>query len=185
VVRNLTNVVASPAAGQNFSAGVVYAISGLVTTNGAPLAGVRVTFSNAGGSVLTAADGTYTFSLRSGWTGTITPTLAGYLFTPASVTVSTPLAGPLTQSFITRQNISGRAQIRVNGVNVGLAGVTITLSTGGSVVTDVNGNFTLQVPTGWSGSFSASDGGVHVWSPATFTYSNLTSNVTGLRFNGV
>jgi FtsP/CotA-like multicopper oxidase with cupredoxin domain len=185
LVRNLTNVLSSPAVGQNFSAGVVYAISGAVTTNGAPLAGVRVTFSNAGGFVLTAADGTYTFSLRSGWTGTITPTLAGYLFTPTSVTVSAPLAGPLTQNFATRQTISGRAQIRVNGVNVGLQGVIITLSTGGTVTTDVNGNFTIQVPTGWSGSLSASDGGVHVWSPATFTYGNLTSNITGLRFNGV
>ncbi|BDU70472.1 hypothetical protein GETHOR_25730 [Geothrix oryzae] len=181
--RNLTNVTASPA-GQNFTAGQTFLVSGTITSNGAGLAGVRVALSNGGSAVNTDATGAYSLYVRAGWTGTITPTLRGYSFSPASVTVSTPLAGALSQNFTTIQSISGRARIQVNGQNVGLPGVTITLSTGGSTVTDVNGNFTLQVPTGWTGSLSASDGGVHVWTPATFSYTNLITNVTGLRFNG-
>jgi FtsP/CotA-like multicopper oxidase with cupredoxin domain len=181
--RTLTGVTSIRGA-QDFVAGVVYVVSGSVKSNGVALAGVTVNFSNGGGSVVTAADGSYTRNLRAGWTGTITPVLRGYQFSPTNLTVAVPLAGPLSQNFVTVQTISGRAQVRVNGQNVGLAGVTITLSTGGPVTTDVNGNFTVTVNSGWTGSISASGGG-KTWTPASFPYSNLVTNVTGLRFNGI
>ncbi|MDP1832910.1 MAG: multicopper oxidase domain-containing protein [Geothrix sp.] len=181
--RNLTNVTASPA-GQNFTAGQTFLLSGTITTNGAGLAGVRVALNNGGGAILTDATGAYNLYVRAGWTGTITPTRAGFLFNPTNVTVAVPLASAMIQDFITVQTISGRARAQVNGNGTSIPGVTITLSTGGSVLTDANGNFTFRVPTGWTGSLSAS--GVYAtWTPASFSYANLVTNVSGLRFNGL
>ena len=181
--RNLTNVITNPA-GQNFTAGAVYAVAGTITTNGIPLAGVRVAFSNNGGlSVLTVADGTYTLNIRSGWTGTITPTLRGYQFNPIAAAATIPLAGPLTQDFTTVQTISGRARDLANGNSI--PNVLITATTGQTALTDANGNFTLRVPTGWTGTLTASGGGFTTWTPVTgFSYTNLVTNVTGLRFIG-
>jgi len=150
---------------------------------------VRVTFSNnAGVFATTTAAGTYTQNLLKGWTGTITPTLTGRIFLPAVVTVTTPLAGNLVQNFVTAQTIAGVASTRVGGANVGLAGVTITLSTGGTVTSAANGTFTVTVPTGWTGNISASDTNLtprHTWTPVSFIYTNLTANVAGIRFSGI
>jgi FtsP/CotA-like multicopper oxidase with cupredoxin domain len=187
-VRNFTNVTTLQS-GRNFIATAVVTYSGNVTRGGAALPGVRVAFSNGGGSVLTNASGNYTITLNSGWTGTITPTLngTGTIFSPASVVIAVPVTLNATQNFSTVQSITGRARVRVAGQNVGLAGVTITLSTGGTATTDANGNFTVLVPTGWAGSLSASDGGVHAWTPAIFNYTlaPVVTNITGLRFNGL
>ena len=183
-VRNYTNITTLQT-GRNYVAGAVVTYSGNVSSNVTPLAGVRVAFSNGGGAVNTDASGNYTITLNSGWTGTITPTLRGYIFAPAAVVIAAPVTVNSTQNFNTIQTIAGRARILVNGQNVGLQGVTITLSTGGTAITDVNGNFTFQVPTGWTGTLSASDGGVHTWTPVNFTYTNLVTNVSGLRFNGL
>jgi len=183
VNRNFTNVTTTQT-GRNFVATAVVTYSGHVASGATSLAGVRVTFSNGGGavSVTTDASGNYTITLNSGWTGTITPTLRGYTFSPASVVVTTPVTVASVQNFNTVQTITGRA--RLLATLAGVPGVTITLSTGGTATTDANGNFTLRVPTGWTGSLSASDGGVHTWNPASFSYSTLATNVTGLRFNG-
>ncbi|MCE1229624.1 MAG: multicopper oxidase domain-containing protein [Firmicutes bacterium] len=182
--RNLTNVVTSPA-GQNFSAGQTYLVSGTITSNGLPQAGVRVALSNGGGSFTTGADGTYSLAVRAGWTGTITPTLRGFIYQPALVTISTPLVGPLTQNFITVQTISGRTRDLINGNSIPNVTITATGTTNATAISDANGNFTLRVPTGWSGSLSASGGGYTTWTPTTsVTYTNLITNVTGLRFIG-
>ena len=188
ISRNLTNVTAAPAS-QNFTGAQLFTVTGTITSNGLPLAGVRVTFSNnAGVFATTTAAGTYTQTLVKGWTGTITPTLTGRIFLPAVVTVTTPLAGNLVQNFVTAQTIAGVASTRVGGANVGLAGVTITLSTGGTVTSAANGTFTVTVPTGWTGNISASDTNLtprHTWTPVSFIYTNLRANVAGIRFSGI
>ncbi len=183
VNRNFINVTTTQT-GRNFVATAVVTYSGHVASGATSLAGVRVTFSNGGGavSVTTDASGNYTITLNSGWTGTITPTLRGYTFSPASAVVTTPVTVASVQDFNTVQTITGRARILATGV--GIPGVTITLSTGGTTTTNANGNFTIQVPTGWTGSLSPSAAGYTTWTPATFSYTNLTANVTGLRFNG-
>jgi hypothetical protein len=54
-----------------------------------------------------------------------------------------------------------------------------------TTVTDANGNFTLRVPTGWTGTLTASGGGFGIWDPAAgISYTGLVTNVTGLRFIG-
>ena len=66
---------------------------------GAPLAGVRVAFSDGGGTAVTDAAGFYRRPLPCGWTGTATPSKAGYVFTPASRTYASLPANKSGQNF--------------------------------------------------------------------------------------
>jgi FtsP/CotA-like multicopper oxidase with cupredoxin domain len=177
--RTFTNLTANPP-GQNFSARPVVVVSGQVTSAGAPLAGVRVSFSNAG-SVTTDATGNYQMTLNAGWTGTVTPTMRGWIFAPASLSLTNVTANLPSQNFSTVQSISGRVRNLVNGQWVGTPGITMTLSNGTTTVTDANGRYTLLAPSGWSGTLTPS-GGTWVYTPASLSYSNLLTNPTGQNF---
>ena len=56
----------------------------MTDSNGDGIAGV--TMSGLPGNPVTQSDGTYTATVDTGWLGTVTPTLAGYTFTPPSNT---------------------------------------------------------------------------------------------------
>lgn len=56
-----------------------------------PVAGVKITTSD-GRVAYTDAQGYYSITVPYGWTGTITPSAAGYTFTPASVSLENLLA---------------------------------------------------------------------------------------------
>jgi FtsP/CotA-like multicopper oxidase with cupredoxin domain len=179
VLRNLNNLTTN-ISGQNFTAIATVVVSGNISNGGVPLAGVRVAFSNGGGAVNTDAAGNYTQTLDSGWSGTITPTLRGYIFSPATVS----LAGVTTNqtvNFVTYHSISGKVKIQVNGNGVGLAGVTLSLSSGGTTTTDAQGRYTFLVPMNWTGSVTPSGLG-KVYTPALLSYTNLTTNQTGQNF---
>jgi hypothetical protein len=74
-----------------------YTISGIVrTAAGAGLENVALAFSGTGSSASSGADGRYSRIMTHGWTGTITPSFAGYSFEPASrslTNVTEPLEG--------------------------------------------------------------------------------------------
>ncbi|MHC4259238.1 MAG: S8 family serine peptidase [Planctomycetota bacterium] len=77
-----TNVT-SDYANEDYTAALVkYAISGRVTFDGSGLADVNM----VGLGVLTDANGDYSAEVDSGWSGTVTPTKAGYLFEPRRMT---------------------------------------------------------------------------------------------------
>ena len=65
-----------------------YTVSGQVTVNSAGLQGVTLAFSNGAASVTTDASGNWSKPGLSG-TVTVTPSLAGCIFSPATITVST------------------------------------------------------------------------------------------------
>lgn len=169
--RSFTNVTRN-LAGQNFTGQAVAVVSGQITSNGVGLAGVRVGF-GAAGSTTTNATGNYTMTVNAGFTGTATPTMRGHIFSPAS-TPYTNLTGAAVQNYTTVQSITGR--VRLNGV--GLAGVTLTLSNGTTATTSATGNFTILVPTGFTGTLTPSLTG-RTFTPALFTYTNLTANMAG------
>ncbi|MBI4893844.1 MAG: carboxypeptidase regulatory-like domain-containing protein [Acidobacteria bacterium] len=84
----------------NFVSGVSYAISGQVTSGGSPLSGVTLTLSGSGSGTRTSdASGNYSFTgLAPGGNYTVTPTRAGYAFTPAN-SAFTSLAANQTANF--------------------------------------------------------------------------------------
>jgi hypothetical protein len=68
---------------------VAFAINGQVTAGGSPLAGVTVTLSGgASATTTTDANGNYSFWVPAGGGYTVTPSLSGYTFSPASQTFS-------------------------------------------------------------------------------------------------
>jgi hypothetical protein len=64
--------------------------------------------------------------------------------------------------------------------NTGVGGVTLNY-TGGSTVSDGNGNYSITVPVGWSGTVTPSLGG-DPFCPASKSYTNLTSNQTSQNY---
>ncbi|MCB5247607.1 MAG: T9SS type A sorting domain-containing protein, partial [Candidatus Cloacimonetes bacterium] len=63
------------------------------TPANAGISAVTMTFSNGGGTVSTDANGFYTKTLISGWSGCVTPSKIGYTFSPSSrcyTNVTTP-----------------------------------------------------------------------------------------------
>lgn len=61
-----------------------FTISGTVKKSDEGFSGVTLTFSNAGGETTTDTDGVYSHEVVSGWSGIVTPTKAGYTFSPTS-----------------------------------------------------------------------------------------------------
>ena len=131
-----------------------------------------------GGTILTDASGNYSFSVLAGGSYSVTPSLSGDSFSPASQTfnnlsanqvqnfIASPVAGPFT--------ISGQITISGNG----LFGFTLTLSgsQSGATTTNSSGNYSFSVPAGGSYTVTPSLGGD--FSPASQTFNNLSSNQT-------
>jgi subtilisin family serine protease len=125
-----------------------YGISGTVrdaSNNG--LSGVTVTLGGDGsGTTTTASNGTYSFSgLADGDTFTVTPSKAGWRYTPASITGLTLSGANITgQNFIGAPNlISGTITLSGSGFNA----VTVTLRQGAAVIatttTNSSGNYSF------------------------------------------
>ena len=78
------------------------AISGTVkNTAGVGIAGVTLSFSAGGGSTITDADGIYTQSVSSGWSGSVTPAKIGSIFDPSSRTYSNIASSQIDQDYFT------------------------------------------------------------------------------------
>jgi len=74
-----------------------YTISGTILVGGTPLAGVVM--SGLTGNPTTNASGFYSGTVTSGWSGTVTPTLIGYTFTPATRTYANVIANSTGQNY--------------------------------------------------------------------------------------
>ncbi len=181
------NRITGTTTGQNFTARTAWPISGTITSNGAGLAGVTVTFSGGAGTATTSGTGAYSFIANAGWSGTVTPTLRGFNFLPTSVSI-TNLAAAQTKNFATAQTIAGTTKRRSNGNNVSGVTLTATGAAGFSNYTATsagNGTFTLTVPTGWTGTITASGGGFATWTTTTvMPVPAVLANITGVPFLG-
>jgi protocatechuate 3,4-dioxygenase beta subunit len=134
------------AEGQDFTGEAViytYEISGQVLDDSAnPLAGVLVT-TDAGLTTTTDAGGNYAFAGLLEGSYTFTPTLAGYVFSPASRTASLPpdasdqdFTGALVTYAITGTVTDGEGNP--------LLGVLITAADGYTATTDSEGNYHIE-----------------------------------------
>lgn len=126
-----------------------FSLSGQITLNGSGLSNVALAVTgSASANVLSVASGGYTVSGLGNGTYTITPTLAGYTFMPASLNVSINGANATGQNFAASQNmysINGSVMAAGNP----LAGATIDGGALGTQTTDGLGNFVFaNVPYG-------------------------------------
>ena len=156
------------------------AISGRITLSpsGTGLDGVTMTADNGGGSTTTNSSGDFSLTVTSGWSGTLTPSLTGYTFTPSSKTFSNVTANQnqnFTATSGSSQSVSISGVITASGA--GLSGVTVTVSTGGSTATNSSGSYSLTVTSGWSGTITPSLTG-YTFTPSSKSFANITTSQT-------
>jgi beta-lactamase superfamily II metal-dependent hydrolase len=166
--RTYTNVMANQTA-QNYAATqLTFAISGNTGAGGVTLSYVNGTPR----TVISQPDGTYTFQVPRGWSGTVTPAKSGYIFAPVHRTYNNVLAAQNAQDYtaIPVYSISG---------NVGVAGVTLSYVDGDpkTVTSELNGNYSISLPAGWSGTVTPSHP-CFTFTPIDQTYTDLGSNQT-------
>ena len=129
-------------------------VSGRVTSDGAGLAGVRIEgFPDV---VSSDENGYYDAEVYYGWSGRITPSQAGYVFSPQEASFSA-VTSDMTNNFeaaVRMYNISGHV---LTSSGSGMKDVNVSASDGGdSTTTDSTGHYSLAVPYGWSGQVTAS-----------------------------
>jgi hypothetical protein len=120
--------------------------------------------------------GAYSFKVPYNWSGTVTPSKSGYMFTPSSATFTNLTASQ------TIQNFAATLAYTISG-NAGKPGVTLSYTDiiAKTVVSDSNGNYTIAVPVGWTGSITPSLTN-YTFSPTSRTYTNLAANQTGQNY---
>ena len=118
-------------------------ISGQVAVGTTGLAGATVTFT-PGTTATTDANGNYTMTLLSGWSGTAVASKAGYYITPLSLAFTNVTVDQINQNFVAVNAITIYGLVSQNTVPATpLAGVTLTFSNGGgTAVTDAAGIYT-------------------------------------------
>ena len=145
----------------DFSLLPTYAISG-----DAGVAGVTLNYT--GGSTTADDHGQYSFRVYSGWSGTVTPSMAEYSFSPDHRDYSNVTSDRTGQDYIatpTPYTISG---------NVGVGGAILAYP-GGSTTANGSGLYSFTVPSGWSGTVIPSKSGYTI-SPASRSYTNVLTN---------
>ncbi len=119
---------------------LTFTISGSVGKAGIPMKIVPSTAAE----VVSGADGAYRIEVPYNWSGTITPTKDGHLFTPPNYEYAALVEDRLNQDFsvqVLYYPISG---------SVGQAGVAMS-GLPGDVVSDENGYYSASVEHGWFG----------------------------------
>ena len=144
--------------------------SNVVTINGANVTGNNFTDT---GSALTDSSGNYNFSGLAAGNYTVTPSLAGYIFSPVSSAITTTSGGNVTgNNFTAAANAAATSSLSGAVSGAVAQNVTIILSGAntGSVVTDADGNY----------SFSGLAAGNYMVTPslAGYIFSPVNSAVT-------
>ena len=93
-------------AGKTTAGATTYQVSGTVTLSGAALSGVSFAATGGVGCTNSDATGSYACTVPQGWTGTVTPSLSGYTFTPVWRSYSSVAANQTAQNYAAATNTS-------------------------------------------------------------------------------
>ncbi len=158
-------------------------ISGsIMTEGGVGLEGVTITFSDEG-TATTGLDGSYSHSVSYGWSGTATPSLTGYIFSPSSMTYESLTTDQTDQDYTATVVYTISGSVKTGG-GVGIEGVEIAFSAGqGTATTDSDGVYSHLVVEGWSGEATPSKT-CYAFSPSSLTYTNITSDQSNQDYTG-
>jgi CSLREA domain-containing protein len=127
-------------------------------------------------SVIALGAGRRGDALTSGGNYTVTPSLAGFVFTPSSRSYLNLVADQANQDFVGAALFTISGQVRDLN-DTGVANVTMTLSGGASDTrtTDLNGDYSFTLPEGATYTVTPSRG-TFVFDPASLTFPNLSKN---------
>jgi uncharacterized delta-60 repeat protein len=166
---------------QDYTATVVYTISGSVKTGGGVgIEGVEITFSAGQGTATTDSEGSYSHLVVEGWSGEATPSKTCYTFSPSSLTYTNVTSDQSNQNYtgtMLTYTISGTISLATSAP---LSGVVMN-GLPGNPTTDTSGYYEATVDCGWSGTVTPAMTR-YVFSPARRTYANLGSDQAGQDF---
>ncbi len=141
------------------------------------VAGAVLSYIDSTAKTVTADSvGAYSITVPYSWSGTVTPSKSGYLFSPKYASFSNLTASQTIQNFTA-------GVVRTISGNVGLSNLTLSYidNTFQTVTSDSSGNYTMMVPSGWTGIVTPAHA-CYTFSPANRTYSNITANQTAQNF---
>jgi hypothetical protein len=159
-------------------------ISGYIYYPGSTIgmSGATVAFSD-GKSEITNNNGYYSHEVQDGWSGTVTPSIGCYSFTPSNIPYSNLHNDQSDQNYnseMSSYSISG--YVRESSTNSPMSDVTLSFSNGGgSVVTNNAGYYTKSFNCGWSGTVTISKDGFDV-NPQNRLYTDIQSNKTNQNY---
>lgn len=159
-------------------------ISGTVKTEtGIELEGVTITFSDEEGTATTGSDGGYSQQVSYWWSGTATPSKAGYIFSPSNITYTSVISDQTDQDYTATVVFTISGSVKTGG-GAGIEGVEITFSAEqGTATTDSEGNYSYIVVEGWSGTATPSKT-CYTFSPSSLTYTNVISDQSDQYYTG-
>jgi len=166
-VGSLRNITIPTIGAYEVAPPVTYTISGNTGVTG-------VILSWTDGSLKTTTSGiggVYSITVSNNWTGTVTPTLAGYTFSPANIVYTNVLTDQLSQNYTAlpiTYTISG---------NAGIAGATLSWmdGTAKTAIADGSGAYTFIVSYNWTGTVTPSLIG-YTFSPINLGYTNVIAD---------
>jgi hypothetical protein len=164
----------------SFTISSAYLISGQVTLGGNGLGNVTVALSGTqAAATTTSASGTYSFTVSPGGSYTVTPSLAGYSFSPTSQTFNNVSANQTANFTAAATGVSYMISGQVTLSGAGFPGVTMSLtgSQNSSASTDSSGNYSFIVLAG--GNYTVTPSlAPYNFSPPFQTFNTLSGNQT-------
>ncbi len=149
-----------------------YVVSGSVTFEGSGLGGAQL--EGFPEPVFTDKNGFYSTVVQYGWSGTVTPSKDGYMFSPAVKIYNGVTSNEFCDYTAQVRTYELSGHILASG-GLGIPGVTVSADSGGSTTTDRNGFYSLSVPHGWSGRIRPQRDAFE-FSPSYRDYVNVTSD---------
>lgn len=157
-------------------AGGSYIVSGTIQAGGLPLPGIVL--DGLPGPPVTNASGQYSVSVASGWSGVVTPTLAGRTFDPPNRTYTNVTASWTAQNFTASAGWTISGTVTFNGAP--LPGVLLS-GLPGDPRTNTSGFYRASVPQGWSGTVIPTAPGF-AFSPSNRPYTSVSGDRTAQDF---
>jgi predicted outer membrane repeat protein len=137
--------------------------------------GVTLTYPE--GTTISDENGKYSFTVPYQWSGTVTPSKAGYRFTPESRTYTNVQSNQIKQDFVAERVFI------VWGI-AGVAGATLSYEDNGiprTVTSFSDGIYSLQVPENWTGTVTPSKPNV-TFTPANRSYTNVQADYAAQNY---
>ncbi len=149
-------------------------------STGSPISGVII-----GGlphNPITDTDGYYQDCVSPGWSGTATPSKAGFTFTPASRSYNNVTSDQSNQDYTGASSLTVSGYVRTAS-GTGIEGVVMA-GLPGSPVTDANGFYGASVSMGWAGRVTPAKEG-YMFKPRSRRYSKMVSDQAGQNYYGL
>jgi hypothetical protein len=154
-----------------------FKISGTVLSDkGKPIEGLTISSDNLGSSV-TDSEGRYSFFVEPGWKGTTMLVSEGYIFSPKIRQYPAVTRDQANQNYTAKiQMLTISDTFQFDG-NKGVPGINIVANPGNiKTVTDSKGQYSFQVPYGWSGEIKFFKPGITLV-PDSKSYKNVTTDI--------